>query len=345
MKLFLSFALFCFFLFFPAACADGVRNGLALAAGQALPALFPFFVAGGLLTRSGLALRLSGLAARPLYALYRLPPTAAPAVLLGLTGGYPVGAATTADLLKQGTLSRTDAARVNRFCNCASPGFCIALAGLGVFGSARTGAMLYGIHVLSALLTGLITAREDAPPAPTSAAPSRALDEGFASIFCAAVQQAAATALTVTAFLAMFSILLRLAAPVLALLPCGDAFSGLFELTAGLDVLTPLPLTDNAKLTIASFLLGFGGLAVQFQVRALAAPAGLPVDGFAAAKLLHGALAAALTALLTRLSPQALVVSAAPDRIAPHGLPPVFSLILLLAALAIWSGKKAKNAV
>ena len=47
MKLFLSFALFCVFLFFPAACADGVRNGLALAAGQALPALFPFLSQAG----------------------------------------------------------------------------------------------------------------------------------------------------------------------------------------------------------------------------------------------------------------------------------------------------------
>ena len=73
MKLVLSLALFCAFLLFPTACADGVRDGLALAAGQALPALFPFFVAGGLLTRSGLAQALARLAARPLAVLYRLP--------------------------------------------------------------------------------------------------------------------------------------------------------------------------------------------------------------------------------------------------------------------------------
>lgn len=345
MKLVLSLALFCAFLLFPAACADGVRDGLALAAGQALPALFPFFVAGGLLTRSGLAQALARLAARPLAVLYRLPSEAAPAVVLGLVGGYPVGAATAADLLRQGTLSPGDAARVNRFCNCASPGFCIGLAGLGIFGSARTGAMLYGIHVLAALLTGLFTARKHAPVSAEHTAPRRAPDKGFAAIFCASVQQAAATSLTVTAFLVTFSVLLRLADPLLMLLPCGDAFSGLFELTAGLDALTPLPLMDSAKLTLASFLLGFGGLAVQFQVRALAASAGLPVDGFTAAKLLHGALAAALTALLTRLCPPALAVFAPANGTPPHGLPAVFSLILLLAAFAIWSGKKAKNAV
>ena len=39
-------------LLFPGPCAEGVRRGLALAAGSALPALFPFFVAGELLTVS-----------------------------------------------------------------------------------------------------------------------------------------------------------------------------------------------------------------------------------------------------------------------------------------------------
>lgn len=345
MKLVLSLALFCAFLLFPTACADGVRDGLALAAGQALPALFPFFVAGGLLTRSGLAQVLARLAARPLAVLYRLPSEAAPAVVLGLVGGYPVGAATAADLLRQGTLSPGDAARVNRFCNCASPGFCIGLAGLGIFGSARTGAMLYGIHVLAALLTGLFTAREHAPVSAARTAPRRAPNESFSAVFCASVQQAASTTLTVTAFLTIFCVLLQLFDPLLSMLPYGDACSGIFELTAGLDALAPLPLTDSAKLTLASFLLGFGGLAVQFQVRALAAPAGLPVDGFAAAKLLHGAFAAALTALLTRLSPDVFAASAPAESVPPHGLPAVFSLILLLAAFAIWSGKKAKNAV
>ena len=147
MKLFLSLALFAAFLLCPTACADGVREGLSLAAVQALPALFPFFVVSGLLVRCDTA-RLSPLLAKPLARLYGLPPEAAPALVLGLIGGYPVGAATACALLSEGVLSREAAERVNRFCNCASPGFCIGLVGLGVFGSAQAGAMLYGIHIV-----------------------------------------------------------------------------------------------------------------------------------------------------------------------------------------------------
>lgn len=347
MKLFLSLALFAAFLLCPAASAEGVREGLSLAAREALPALFPFFLAGALLVRTGFAEALGRLLARPLARLYHLPPAAAGAVVLGLTGGYPVGAATAAGLLGQGALSRADAARVNSFCNCASPGFCIGLVGLGVFGSARTGAVLYGIHALSALLAGLLTARDgDAPaPLPETASPPAAPREGFASAFCAAVQQAAATALTVTAFLTVFSILLRLLAPVLARIPCGAALAGLIELTNGLDRLAQLPLSAGGRLTLASFLLGFGGLAVQFQVRALAAPQGLPMAGFAAAKLLHGALAALLTALAFRFSPAALAVfaPAAPAPLPYHAA--AAALAVLMVLFVIGGGKKAKNKI
>lgn len=347
MKLFLSLALFAAFLLCPAACAEGVRDGLSLAAGRALPALVPFFLASGLLVRTGFAETFGRLLARPLARLYRLPPAAASAVLLGLTGGYPVGAATAAALLEQGALSREEAARVNLFCNCASPGFCIGLVGLGVFGNARTGAVLYGIHALSALLAGLLTARDGSPQRllQMAAPPIRAPREGFAAAFCAAVQQAAATALTVTAFLTVFSILLRLLAPVLAPIPYGQALAGVIELTNGLDRLTALPLSRGGLVTLASFLLGFGGLAVHFQVRALAALQDLPMAGFTAAKLLHGAIAALLTALVFRLSPAALAVFA-PAAPSARGWPAAAAALSAFVLLfAIWGGKRAKNKV
>ena len=347
MKLFLSLALFAAFLLCPAACAEGVRDGLSLAAGRALPALVPFFLASGLLVRTGFAENFGRLLARPLARLYRLPPAAASAVLLGLTGGYPVGAATAAALLEQGALRREEAARVNLFCNCASPGFCIGLVGLGVFGSARTGAVLYGIHALSALLAGLLTARGGSPQRlrQTAAPPVRAPREGFAAAFCTAVQQAAATSLTVTAFLTVFSILLRLLAPVLAPIPYGQALAGVIELTNGLNRLTALPLSRGGLVTLASFLLGFGGLAVHFQVRALAAPQDLPMAGFTAAKLLHGAIAALLTALVFRLSPAALAVFA-PAGPSARGWPAAAAALSAFVLLfAIWGGKRAKNKV
>ena len=84
-------------LAFPEACAEGVRHGLTLAGSTAIPALFPFFVAGGLLSEAGTAA--PAWAAKLLRRLYGLPPESLPAVFLGLTGGYPVGAAVSATVV------------------------------------------------------------------------------------------------------------------------------------------------------------------------------------------------------------------------------------------------------
>lgn len=286
--------------------ADGVREGLSLAAVQALPALFPFFVVSGLLVRCDTA-RLSPLLAKPLARLYGLPPEAAPALVLGLIGGYPVGAATACALLSEGVLSREAAERVNRFCNCASPGFCIGLVGLGVFGSAQAGAMLYGIHIVSALIVGLFFART-----PLSAVSQRIHNRNRTSFpldFRASRTAGSVHSATVTAFLTMFSTLRGCFRRFLHFCRMENVLDGIIELTNGLDELTVLTLPRRTRLTLASFLLGFGGLAVQFQVRALAEAHDLPVRGLFAAKLLHGTLAAVLTAFLFALSPAVLTVS------------------------------------
>ena len=100
-------------LAFPEACAEGVRHGLTLAGSTAIPALFPFFVAGGLLSEAGTAA--PAWAAKLLRCLYGLPPESLPAVFLGLTGGYPVGAAVSASLCRERRLSPADARRCALF--------------------------------------------------------------------------------------------------------------------------------------------------------------------------------------------------------------------------------------
>jgi len=337
----LTFFLLC--LLCPSACAEGVKNGLVLAVSKALPALFPFFVASALLVRSGLAERISHILARPVAVLYRLPPSAASAVVLGLTGGYPVGAATAAELVEHGAISLEDAARINSFCNCASPGFCIGLAGLGVFGSAKTGAALYIIHICSALITGLFTARNSTIPEFNQTKAARK-DTSFTTAFCGAIQQSAGTALTVTANLAIFSVLLELIRPILNALPHGMVLAGVIELTNGLEALSSFTFPVGVKLTLVSFILGFGGLSVHFQVRAIAATLDMPTHNFTCAKLLHGSISAALTAAIFRLAPKALeAFSPASADLMSNA--PTWAALILICTFIIYTGNKSGNAV
>ena len=99
---------------FPAESAQGVINGMKLALGKAIPALFPYFVLSGLVLGSGF----SGgkTAQRVMRKVFHLPAACAPAMLLGFLGGYPVGARTAEQLYREGACTEEELSRLLTFC-------------------------------------------------------------------------------------------------------------------------------------------------------------------------------------------------------------------------------------
>ena len=90
--------------------AQGVRDGIDLCITSVIPALFPFFAASQLLVSLGAA-EVLGRGAGPLFRrLFGIGGAGASAFLLGLIGGYPVGAKTTESLVRQGLLPPEDGA-------------------------------------------------------------------------------------------------------------------------------------------------------------------------------------------------------------------------------------------
>jgi hypothetical protein len=102
--------LFCgillWFLWDSAAIRSAVTEALLLCAASVIPAMFPFLVVSNLLIMLGLRDILSPVFAGAMSRLFRLPGAAGSALLLGLTGGYPIGAKTAADMYRSGRLTR-----------------------------------------------------------------------------------------------------------------------------------------------------------------------------------------------------------------------------------------------
>ena len=84
-------------------------EALSLCAGSVIPALFPFLVVSSLLLSLGLGELLSPMLAGLMEPLFRVDGVGSSALLLGLVGGYPIGAKTAADLYRGGRLSRPEA--------------------------------------------------------------------------------------------------------------------------------------------------------------------------------------------------------------------------------------------
>ena len=267
-------------------------EALSLCAGSVIPALFPFLVVSSLLLSLGLGELLSPMLAGLMEPLFRVDGVGSSALLLGLVGGYPIGAKTAADLYRGGRLSRPEAERLLAFCNNSNPVFLISVLGVGVFGSVRAGVWLWLIHLLSALLTGLLF-RNHGGPARRQAGGTAAFQAvSLPAAFVAAVRESLSGMLSVCAFVTFFYVLARPLASLGGWL--GPVLVGLTELFS----LTPLLRPDRFGFILASAMAGWGGLSVLCQTAAVLEGSGLRLQSCAAGKAVQGLLAGLLAALL-----------------------------------------------
>ena len=265
--------------------ARAVREGLALCAGSVIPALFPFLAVSGLLT----ALDAGAAPGRGRMLLARVlgcGPAGAGAFLLGLVGSYPVGARTVAQLYREKRISRPEACRLLLFCNNCGPAFILGVAGLGCFGSLRAGVLLWGVHILAALVIALALPRRAAEPPerPGSVSARPALVPAL----IAAVRDAAGTMVYICGFVVFFLVLLRVMGRVTGL--SHPVLSGAVELTQGI---LALPATPTGFVWAAALLV-WGGLSVHGQSAAVLSGTDLPLGPYLAAKAAQAALSALL---------------------------------------------------
>ena len=296
-------------LFRESVAAQGVRDGIDLCLTSVIPALFPFFTASQLLVSLGAAETL-GRRTGPLFRrLFGVGGAGAAAFLLGLTGGYPVGAKTAESLVRQRLLSPEEGAALLTFCNNAGPAFILGIAGNGVFRSPRAGAWLCLIHAVSATVIGLFFCvirtffrkKITSGFVPVSGASCHfpAGENGGrpaspAAAFVGAVQSGVTAMGGVCGAVVFFLTALRLAESFLGPLP--PLAAGAVELTNGILRLT----VDRTGFVTAAGLLGWGGLSVHCQTAAVVSGSGISLRWYLPAKAAQGLLSAALAAAVWR---------------------------------------------
>ena len=272
---------------------DVMQEALRLCARSVIPSLFPFMVVTSVLLSLGFGELAAPWLAGLMEPLFRVPGAGSAALLLGLVGGYPIGAQTAAELYRDGLVSREEAERILAFCNNSNPVFLISVLGAGVFGSVRAGVWIWLIHVFSALLTGLAFRGTGA-----GARPSRTADRpvframGLIPAFVGAVRSSVSGMLSVCGFVAFFYVLAHpLAALGGRLGPCLVGITELFSLT-------PLLTPDRFGFILAAGAAGWGGISVLCQTLAVLEGSGLRLRNCLLGKAVQGLLSLLLAALL-----------------------------------------------
>ena len=297
----------------PEAAIESARYALALCAELIVPSLLPFFIASALLIRLGVPQRLGKLLAPAARRLWGVSGAGASAFLAGICGGYPLGAQTVAELYGNGDISRDEAERLLRFSNNSGPSFLIGVIGSGLFRSRTAGLLLYGIHIFSALLVGVLFCGRAQPRAEAREAEEPSLSEALV----ASVRQAVTAVLSVCGFIVCFCVLSGLvdalglwdaAAALLARVSGADAHNmralliGLLELSSGIGALRALPPT-RSRFVLAAFLSGWGGLSVHFQTMAVLSGTDLDTRPHFVGRLLSALFSALIAFALCRTLP------------------------------------------
>lgn len=282
---------------------EAVYGALTLCVRSVVPALFPFLILNALWVESGLAARLSWMLRGAASALLGVGCCSTP-LLLGLIGGYPVGAGCIGAMARRGECTREEGERMLCFCCNTGPSFLAVGVGGAMLGSVRAGWLLYGAQVLSALCTGVLLrvllGRVEGAPG-TVRPPALRWD---AALPVRAVSDAAPAMLKICGFAAAFGVLpalLGAAGEGLGhpLSPLGRALlTGFFEVSGGCAAAAGLG--GRAALTLCGCLCGWGGVSVHLQCRAALEGSGLRMRGFAAVRLLQSALCGLFCLLLCK---------------------------------------------
>ena len=303
-----SLAAFAALLVFPKAAAAAVRDGLIMCAQLIIPSLLPFFIAVNLLNELG-ASRLVSNMLSPLGARLSISGHGVTAFIIGVTGGYPLGAAYVARLRSRELIGCGEASRLLVFCNNSGPAFIVGAAGIGAFSSAAAGFFLYAVHILAALIFGLI----NSPKAPCDI---RYDDDLFAPVsfsaaFTASVKRSAESVIGVCAFILAFSavsgvldgmgIVQTVAGELSYRLGaelgfCRALLAGILELGNGIGGMTGLGISPQ-NLALAAFILSWSGLSVHFQTFAMTAGTDIKTARYMIGRFCIALIAAAMALL------------------------------------------------
>lgn len=306
-------------ILYPSQAVAAASDGVNLSINVIVPSLFPFFVLSSLSVELGLLDGIGRLLSRIMKPLFHVSGVCAGAFLLGVVGGYPVGARTAISLYTKGYTSKEETERLLSFCNNSGPAFILGVVGAGIFSSSQVGLWLYLGHVLASVLVGILFRSYGKGNGEPRTANKQNSSKPFPLAFTDSVKGAFEGTLNICAFVIFFTVVIRLLfltgvigylsgllSWVLRDLGLPKSFiesllTGIIEMTSGVWSLRDMAASLGSKLCMAAFILGWAGLSVHCQVLSFIGSSGLSTKTYFFGKLLHGMISALIIWLLSSI--------------------------------------------
>ncbi len=311
-------------IFFSKSNLYAAKSGLALWANSVIPSLFCFFVATDLLSHTFVVTLLGKFLNKIMRPLFNVPGEGAFALVMGIISGYPTGAKIICDFRKDGLCTKEEGERLLAFTNNSGPLFIIGTVGTSLFCDTRTGFLLLITHVLACITVGIIFRfwKKNSTPSIISYNRNKISSNNetlsisnFGEILGKSILTSINTLLLIGGFIVFFSVVIsiikssnfiRILSPICNSLNINFEFVnstilGIIEITNGIQMISKIPSYSlSINIIICSFLLGFGGISVLFQVSSIIAKSDISIKPYIIGKFLHGIIASFYTFLILK---------------------------------------------
>ena len=246
---------------FSARLAEDMRQAVLRCINVMVPSLFAFMAVSDLMVRSGAYIPVSKLL-RPLTKLLGLPDSCGALLLISNCAGYPVGASMISRMYDEGRIDKQSAERLLCTCYGGGPAFFCSAVGLAVFGSQKTGLMIFCSCAAANLLVSAVLFRVF----PVKLEQNGSKQRFSAEMLPESVASAGKGLFNICTMILFFQAVITLISPLIEQLPAAEntrkALMSFIEISA----LSTLRGSPYRLLPLVAGAGSFGGLCVVMQI-------------------------------------------------------------------------------
>lgn len=284
-----------FIIYYSNYVIDSVIFSISIWKDNLFPTLFPFFIISNLLIQYGFVDKISNIFGRFMISIFHLPKEACFPLFISLFSGFPSGAKTTFDLVKNNVLTEEQASRLITFTHYSNPLFILGFIGTIIFGNQKIGFIILISHILSGLLVGILFR------------PRKVLYNNSKNInvvngkisFGKVLKDSIFNSLEIMfLLLGIVTVFLILTTILTELFSYNDLINavigGILEMTQGVKNVGLLPISLLSRMILITVFISFGGFSIHIQVLSIISDAKIKYKYFFVARILHSIFASIL---------------------------------------------------
>lgn len=320
-------------LVYPKEASDGIRAGLSIIGSDILPSLFPFMVVSSYVADNSFIQKLGALTDKFTKKVLRTNGFSVIAFLLGIMGGYPVGAKTIRDYYVAGKLTQNEAERLFYWCINPSPAFTITAVGLLMMGSIQTGGIIYLSCILASITIGFFCRFLNDDTVVNKI--DFTVPEKSENSFIKSVSSGTEAMLGICGWVLIFSAF----SSVISALPLNEAvklfIKSVCEVTTGCNT----AIESRLPVAVVTAVVGFGGFAVICQINSFASACNVKPSRLICSRVINSSISVVYYSLITKIFPQytqaAVVIGTNENSFILYKSIPVTILLLMMCVLLI----------